>query len=89
VQTDQARKIVLVVGKTGDVAARAVELGPVVDGLRIVRAGIAPSDRVIITGGQFAPPGAKVQAKVGQIKPVAPGALPAGPAPAGQATFAR
>src|SRR3546814_1129312 len=50
VQTDQARKIVYVVGKDGMVAAKPVEIGPEVDGLRVIRAGLAPTDRVVING---------------------------------------
>src|SRR3546814_4358337 len=53
VQTDQARKIVYVVGKDGMVAAKPVEIGPEVDGLRVIRAGLAPTDRVVINGYQF------------------------------------
>ncbi|BAK68136.1 putative efflux pump periplasmic linker protein [Sphingobium sp. SYK-6] len=92
VQTDQARKLLLVVGKDGTVAAKPVTLGPVIDGLRVVRGGIEPSDRVVIVGTQMAMPGGKVQATTGKIEPEAhasaassPTALPL----AGQATFAR
>ena len=45
IQSDQARKTVLVVGRDDSVAARPVELGPVVDGLRIIRSGLTPGDR--------------------------------------------
>ncbi|ODT90326.1 MAG: efflux transporter periplasmic adaptor subunit [Sphingobium sp. SCN 64-10] len=92
VQTDQARKLLLVVGKDGTVAAKPVTLGPVIDGLRVVRSGIAPTDQVIISGTQMAMPGGKVQAKAGKIVPEAQAAAPSAPtglALAGQATFAR
>jgi RND family efflux transporter MFP subunit len=69
VQTDQARKVVLVAGSDGTVTAKPVELGPVISGLRIVRSGLAANDRVIISGSQMAVPGAKVQAQTGQIAP--------------------
>jgi RND family efflux transporter MFP subunit len=69
VQADQARKIVLVVSRDGSVTPRPVVLGPVVDGLRVVRSGLASSDRVIISGTQLAMPGTKVQARVGRIIP--------------------
>jgi hypothetical protein len=39
----------------------------VVDGLRVVRSGLAPTERVIIEGTQMAMPGAKVQVRRGQI----------------------
>ncbi|PZQ24168.1 MAG: efflux transporter periplasmic adaptor subunit [Sphingopyxis macrogoltabida] len=89
VQTDQARKILLVVGRTGDVAAKEVTLGPVVDGLRVIRSGIAPGDRVVIAGTQFAMPGTKVQPKAGRIQPSASETAPPGNALIGEATFAR
>jgi hypothetical protein len=78
VQTDQARKLVLVVGADGRVAARPVVLGPVVDGLRIVRSGLDARDRVIIAGAQSAMPGSAVQVRAGRIQPPE----------TGQATFA-
>src|SRR3546814_3331906 len=72
VQTDQARKIVYVVGKDGMVAAKPVEIGPEVDGLRVIRAGLAPTDRVVINGYQFARPGTKAETKAGRIVADAP-----------------
>lgn len=90
IQTDQTRKLVLVVGKDGTVAAREVELGPVIDGLRVVRGGLAPSDRVVIKGTQMAMPGAKVTARRGRIDAPAadkPNTAVAG-APPGEATVA-
>lgn len=60
VQTDQAQKFVWVA--TGDDIAerRAIELGPLLDGERIVRKGLAEHDRVIVTGTQFVRDGAPV-----------------------------
>ena len=89
VQTDQARKTLLVVGKDGQVAAREVRLGPVVDGLRVVRGGIASTNRIVITGTQLAQPGTKVQTRAGRITPVAETAAPPSQALVGEATFAR
>ncbi|HWT43514.1 MAG TPA: efflux RND transporter periplasmic adaptor subunit, partial [Sphingopyxis sp.] len=91
VQTDQARKIVYVVGKDGMVAAKPVELGPEVDGLSVIRAGLAPTDRVVIAGYQFARPGEKAVTKPGKIAAVAPkqGAAAAAEPVSAQATFAR
>ncbi|HEY0270402.1 MAG TPA: efflux RND transporter periplasmic adaptor subunit [Sphingomonas sp.] len=88
VQTDQTRKSVLVVGPDGMVAAKPVVLGPVVSGLRIVRSGLAPSDRVVIEGMQGAAPGARVDAHAGHFAPdAAPASDDATPV-AAQATFA-
>lgn len=74
--TDQTRRVVLVVGPDGTVAAKPVNLGPLVEGLRVIREGIARSDRVIIEGVQRARPGMKVTAKPGTIAPPAPGTGP-------------
>jgi RND family efflux transporter MFP subunit len=87
--TDQARKTVLVVGRDGSVSAKPVQLGPVTDGLRVIRAGLEPGDRVVISGTQMAMPGAKVNAVAGRITPEAapPGPEIAAPT-AGEATLA-
>lgn len=89
VQTDQARKTLLVVGKDGQVVVREVQLGPVVDGLRVVRGGVTPADRIVIVGTQLAQPGTKVQTRAGKITPVAEAAAPPSTALVGEATFAR
>ncbi|MCL6740881.1 efflux RND transporter periplasmic adaptor subunit [Sphingomonas sp. RB56-2] len=90
VRTDQARKIVLVVGKDDTVAAKPVETGPLVGNLRAIRSGIAKTDRVIVQGVQFAMPGAKVKPRVTQIKfdAAAAKAPPASVPSASQATLA-
>lgn len=76
VQADQARKIVLTVGKDGTVAAKPVELGPLVNGLRVIRSGLMPSDTIVISNYQAAVAGAKVKTARGTIatdsKPMAP-----------------
>jgi RND family efflux transporter MFP subunit len=89
VQTDQARKVLLAVGPDGTVSARPVELGPAIDGLRVVRSGLRPDDRVVISGTQMAMPGAKVQTRPGRIEAVRQRlAEPAAPPIIGEATFA-
>ncbi|AOH83849.1 efflux transporter periplasmic adaptor subunit [Sphingomonas panacis] len=90
VQTDQARKIVLTVDKQDQVTAKPVVLGPVVNGLRVVRSGLAPTDRVVIAGVQMAIPGTKVSPHLGKIAPEAQAAAAPVTAPlAGEATFGR
>jgi hypothetical protein len=90
IQTDQARKLVLVVAPDGSVAAKEVVLGPVVNGLRIIRSGLTAKDRVIISGTQMAMPGAKVQTRAGKIAPViAPAAASSSAPTTGEATMAR
>lgn len=90
VQTDQARKVVLAVAPDGTVAARPVELGPVLAGLRVIRSGLRSDDRVVISGTQMAMPGAKVRTRPGRIAPAADRAAPPTTAPptTGEATFA-
>jgi RND family efflux transporter MFP subunit len=89
VTTDQARQVVLVVGQGGLVAQKAVELGPLIEQLRVIRSGLSPSDRVVIDGLQRARPGRPVSAKMGSIQsPASPAAPPAIPPPAAAATFA-
>lgn len=81
VVTDSARRVVYVVDRAGTVAARPVELGPLVGNLRVVRRGLSPQDRIVIGGVQRARPGQKVQPRPGQIRPSA-GPEPSAPAPA-------
>ena len=89
IQTDQARKTVLTVARDGTVAAKPVQLGAVVDGLRIVRGGLTAGDRVVIAGTQMAMPGARVTTRAGRIAPErAAAATPAAELVAGEATFA-
>ena len=91
IATDQARRIVYVVAADGSVAPKPVQLGPIVDGLRVIRSGLARTDRVIINGVQrIQAPGMKVKATTGQIRPVArEAAVPVTrAAPASTATFA-
>lgn len=91
VRTDQARKVVFVVGKDGTVVTKAVVPGPLVGGLRAIRSGLNASDRVVIQGIQFAMPGSKVNARNGKIdapaNATAPANIPQAPA-ASQATLA-
>lgn len=67
IQSDQARKTVLVVAPDGTLTAKPVILGPVVRGLRVIRSGLAPTDRVAITNLQAAMPGAKVNTRPATI----------------------
>ncbi|AXA91385.1 efflux transporter periplasmic adaptor subunit [Massilia sp. YMA4] len=48
--TDQGRRYVLVVGKSNKAEFRPVELGPVVDGLRVVEQGLNPGERIVVKG---------------------------------------
>ena len=91
VVVDQARKVVYVVtGKDGKVEVRQVDAGPLINGLRVIRSGIGPQDRVVISGVQFAATAPKVQAMAGKIEAgtaTAPTIMATTPA-ASQATIA-
>jgi RND family efflux transporter MFP subunit len=69
VLSDQARKIVFVVGNDDVVQGRPVTLGPLVDGLRVVREGLKPEDKVVLDGlaNPMVRPGAKIAPQKGQI----------------------
>ena len=58
--TDQSRKIVFVVKDDNTVEAKPVTLGPLDEGLRVVRSGLNADDKVIVEGLQRARIGAKV-----------------------------
>lgn len=70
VVSDQAKKIVFVVGEGNIVVGKPVELGPIVDGLRVVKSGLLPTDRIVIEGlaNPAVRPGAKVAPQMGEIK---------------------
>jgi len=88
VVTDQARKVVYIVGKDNTVAVRPVQVGALADGLRVIRSGLKANERVVISGTQFAQPGAKVKPVAGQIMPVQQAAAPPPSGPiASQATL--
>jgi RND family efflux transporter MFP subunit len=72
VVADGVRKVAYVVGADGTVAVKPLTVGPVVNGLRVVQSGLAPSDRVVVNGLMRVKPGAKVQAKLTQISATAP-----------------
>jgi multidrug efflux system membrane fusion protein len=61
VGTDLDKRFVLVVNAQKVVEYRPVTLGPLVDGLRVVRGGLKGQDLVIVNGLQRVRPGAKVE----------------------------
>ncbi|MEO8812721.1 MAG: efflux RND transporter periplasmic adaptor subunit [Caulobacteraceae bacterium] len=80
--TDQERQVVYVVGADGIARMRPVQLGPVTQGLRVIRSGLAAGDLVVIDGVQLAQSGHKVKARRGRIVAVAatpPGNVDAAP----------
>jgi len=65
---DQADHSVLTLGKDNVVTPKLVEIGELRGGLRVIRSGLAPSDRVIIDGIPTARPGSPVTPKTGAIR---------------------
>lgn len=57
---NQSRKIVFVVKADNTVEAKPVVLGPLDEGLRVIRDGLKADDKVIVDGLQRARVGAKV-----------------------------
>jgi membrane fusion protein, multidrug efflux system len=68
VTLDQSQQIVMTVTPDGTVTPKIVEIGDMRGGLRIVRSGLNPDDKIIIGGLIHAAPGAKVSAEDGTIK---------------------
>jgi multidrug efflux system membrane fusion protein len=52
VGNDQDKKFVMVLGADNKVTYRAVKLGPIVDGLRVVRSGLKKDERIVVNGLQ-------------------------------------
>jgi multidrug efflux system membrane fusion protein len=63
VGTDQSHKFVVVVDAQGKAEQRQVTLGPVVDGLRVVRGGLKPGEQIVVNGLQRVKPGAPIKAR--------------------------
>ena len=66
---ETGHKIVFTVGEDNVVKAKPVSLGPIVDGLRVVRDGLAATDQVVLDGlaNPMVRPGAKVVPQKGEI----------------------
>ena len=58
--TDQGQKFVLALSATNTVQYRPVKLGPLLEGKRIVRAGLQPGDQIVVNGLQRVRPGMPV-----------------------------
>lgn len=67
--TDQSRKIVYVLKADDTVEARPVQLGPIDAGLRVVRDGLKPDDRVVVDGLQRVRAGQKVKPQAAPPQP--------------------
>jgi multidrug efflux system membrane fusion protein len=68
--TDQDRKYVYVLGAGSTAQRKDIQIGPLVDGLRIVQSGLGPDDKVIVSGLQkIFYPGVPVTAKESAMEP--------------------
>ena len=65
--TDQSQKVAYVVAEDGTVGVKILRVGPGYGGMRIIREGLTPQDKVIINGLMRARPGTKVTAEMGAI----------------------
>jgi len=65
---DQSQHVVMTVSRDGVVVPKPVEIGDLRGGLRVIRSGLAPGDRVIIDGIPHAAPGVKVAPQDGTIR---------------------
>lgn len=61
VGTDLGKKFVLVLGEDGKVNYRSIELGPKLEGLRIVRNGLDEGETIVVNGLQRVRPGNAVE----------------------------
>jgi multidrug efflux system membrane fusion protein len=68
VGTDQNHKFVYVVGGDARPERREVTLGPLVDGLRVVRSGLKAGDRIVVDGLQRVRPGATLKPELVPMK---------------------
>lgn len=69
---DQSRQIVMTVAPDGTVVPKVVQTGDLYRGLRIIRDGLSPNDRVVINGVVRVRPGIKVTPVNGAITPEPP-----------------
>jgi RND family efflux transporter MFP subunit len=70
-QSDQGRKYVYVVNDKNEVAYRKVKFGQALQGLRVIKEGVAAGERVIINGMQRVRPGSHVVVQM-QAPPARP-----------------
>lgn len=68
--TDQAQKFVLALTSSNTVSYRAVALGPIMDGRRVVRSGLEAGEEVVVAGLQRVRPGMPVTPERGTNAPL-------------------
>jgi RND family efflux transporter MFP subunit len=65
--TDQTRQVVYVIGPEDKIEQKMVQPGRLLAGLRVIRGGLEPADRVVISGVQRARAGRKVAVTNGTV----------------------
>ncbi len=81
--TEQARRYVVVIDEQDTARQKYVTLGQLTaDNLRVVKDGIGPDDRIVVSGLMQARPGQKVRPEEQGAKPAAPSAAGGSPPPA-------
>jgi RND family efflux transporter MFP subunit len=65
--TDQSQKYVLALAKDHTAVYRTVKLGGTVDGLRVIRSGLAAGDQIIVNGLQRVRPGMTVDPEIAAV----------------------
>ena len=73
--SDQGGRYVLVAGKGDVVEQRPVEIGQLVQNLRVVTSGVKPDDRVIVSGLLTAVPGQKIEPQTKTLEADATGGV--------------
>ena len=61
VGTDLDKRFVFIVKSDRSIEYRAVTLGPIIDGLRVVRTGLQAGDQIVVSGLQRVRPGVTVE----------------------------
>ena len=61
IATDQSKKLVFVIGENNVAQPREVQLGTLIDGMRVVTSGLKAGERVVVDGLQRVRPGVPVQ----------------------------
>jgi RND family efflux transporter MFP subunit len=68
ISSDQSEKFVYVVEDDGTIRQQDIKLGPIVHGLRVVRAGLKGTEKIIIRGLQRVRPDVKAKTTLAEIK---------------------
>ncbi|HEY1173518.1 MAG TPA: efflux RND transporter periplasmic adaptor subunit [Verrucomicrobiae bacterium] len=66
---DQGRSYVMLVDSKNTVVYRPVKAGPIIDGMRVVREGLKPDDKVIVNGMMAVRSGQQVTTEMSEMQP--------------------